>query len=152
MLNLSLYLPSLSLLFLISTHSLPSSHSLPIYLFLPLYLFLHLSLSLHSLLSSSSLTFTISSLAEVPECRLMIASTPHVIEHMIDAMLSSTYTYTCAQSVMCAIMCLSFSMETHQYLCRDSIVSSLLEMCEKIHRVPDYTSVAERQINRVLVE
>ena len=141
MLNLSLYLPSLSLLFLISTHSLPSSHPLPI----PLPSFTSLpsplSLSLHSLpSSSSSLTFTISSLAEVPECRLMIASTPHVIEHMIDAMLSSTYTYTCAQSVMCAIMCLSFSMETHQYLCRDSIVSSLLEMCEKIHKVPDYTS------------
>ena len=92
------------------------------------------------------------SLAEVPECRLKIASTPHVVEHLIDAMLSSTYTYTCARSGVCAIMCLSFSMETHQYLCRDAIVSSILEICDKTHSVGDNTSAAERQTNQILVE
>ena len=148
-----LYLPSMSLCSRYPlTHSLPSSHSLPISSFLYISSFTSLSPFILLPPSSSSLSFTISSLAEVPECRLRIASTPHVVDHMIDAMLSLTYTYRCARSIMCAIMCLSFSMETHQYLCRDSIVSSLLEICERIHKVPDNTSVAERQTNRLLVE
>lgn len=92
------------------------------------------------------------SLAEVPECRLKIASTPLVVDHLIDAMLSSTYTYACARSGMCALMCLSFSLETHQYLCKESIVSSVLELCERTHNVEDGTSQQERRTNQILVE
>ena len=92
------------------------------------------------------------SLSEVPECRLKIASTPQVVEHMIDAMLSTTYNYSCARSGLCALMCLSFSEETHMYLCTKSIVSSVLEICDRTRNVPDWSTPKERQTSQVLVE
>ena len=92
------------------------------------------------------------SLSEVPECRLKIVSTPQVVEHMIDAMLSTTYNYSCARSGLCALMCLSFSEETHMYLCTKSIVSSVLEICDRTRTVPDWSTPKERQTSQVLLE
>lgn len=99
-----------------------------------------------------SLSFSLSSFAEVPQCRVPIASTPNVIDTMIAAMLSTTYTYTCARSGTCAILCLSFSPETHGYFYDEVVLNRILEICNRTHHVNDGTTIAERTVNQTLVE
>ena len=103
-------------------------------------------------LSLSSFYLSLSSFAEVPQCRVPIASRSGVISNMIAAMLSKTYTHTCARSGMCALLCLSFSPETHRYLCEDSLLNRIIEICNRIDRVNDGTGLNEKTVNKTLVE
>ena len=71
---------------------------------------------------------------------------------MISAMLSKTYTFTCARSGMCALLCLSFSPETHEYLSVDSLLERIIEICNRVNNINDGTGTNEKIINKTLVE
>ena len=71
------------------------------------------------------------SFAEMPDCRYTIASTPDVIANMIAAMLCLTYTYDCCRSGMCALLCLSFSRETHRFLDDNTTLERILRISKK---------------------
>ena len=88
----------------------------------------------------------------MPQCRIPIASSAEVINTLFAAMLSPTYTYTCARSGMCAMLCLSFSPNTHRYINQEETLVKVLEVCERTHTVPDGTSENERSTNQTLVE
>ena len=87
----------------------------------------------------------------MPQCRLPIALSSEVIETLLAAMLSPTYTYTCARSGMCAMLCLSFSPSTHQYINQKVTLERVLEICHRTHLLSDGTSDKERSINQTLV-
>jgi hypothetical protein len=94
----------------------------------------------------------IGNFAEIPQCRVTIASNQSVIDNMMGAMLSNTYTYTCARSAMCALLCISFGPETHQYLSEESILNRILEICYRIQHINDSTPYTEKLINQTLIK
>ena len=68
------------------------------------------------------------------DCRLLIASTPRVIDTLMAAMLSPTYTstYMCSRYVVCTLLCLSFSPETHKFLNNYETYDNIMKLCDKI--------------------
>ena len=91
------------------------------------------------------------SFAEMPQCRLPIASSAEVVDALLAAMLSPTYTYTCARSGMCAMLCLSFSPCTHKYIKQEETMAKVLEIYDRTCVVSDGTSDKETAINQTLV-
>ena len=87
----------------------------------------------------------------MPQCRIPIASSVEVIDTLLAAMLSQTYTYTCARSGMCAMLCLSFSPSTHQYISQEETLTRVLGIYYRTFTKSDGTSDNVRSINQTLV-
>ena len=73
------------------------------------------------------------SLAELPECRLQIASNTKILEQFIAVILSPTYKYIASLATIAGMLCLAYSPETHPYLTRPEVTEGVIEACE-IHR------------------
>lgn len=71
------------------------------------------------------------SLAELQECRAHIVQCPGLLKQMMSAILSPTYTAICADIVLSALLCLSYSTELHEHLAVPYVIDSVLEACER---------------------
>ena len=90
------------------------------------------------------------SFAETPnlQCRLEISSTPGVIETLMIAMLSPSYTntYVCSRLIVHTLLCLSFSPETHRYLNKAQTYDAIMKLCKQTELSPTPTSVHSHKI------
>lgn len=70
-----------------------------------------------------------SSLAELPECRLQLASNRDVVDQFIAIMLTPTYKYIASLVTVAGLLCLSYSPETHVHLARREVISGAMVAC-----------------------
>lgn len=100
----------------------------------------------------SSVCFTTHSLAELPECREKIVHSPGLLNQMVSATLSPSYTPICAEIVLSALLCLSYSRDLHRHLATPYILNGVLEACdlftkelEKFRESPNATNKIDRK-------
>ena len=77
------------------------------------------------------------SLSELHSHRLEIARQPKIIEQMTSAMLSRSFSIFSVHVIISALVNLSYTPETHQYLTSPPILHGIVEACKK-----DYTTSA----------
>ena len=53
---------------------------------------------------------------------------------MISAILSPTYTFVCAQLVLSALLCLSYSTELHSQLALPYVLEGVLKTCTRFEK------------------
>lgn len=74
---------------------------------------------------------TICNLAELPECRVEIASNKEFMEQVIATMVTVAYKYIARQVALAGLLCLAYSPETHVYLTEPSMIEGIQEACVK---------------------
>ena len=71
------------------------------------------------------------SLAELPQYRVLLASNQQLMLQFIHIMHSPAYNYHTCLVTLAGMVCLTYSRETHQYLCRPEIIDGVLETCKQ---------------------
>ena len=70
------------------------------------------------------------SLAELPQCRLQLASDKLVVNQFIATMLTPTYKYIASLVTVAGMLCLSYSPETHVHLIRSEVLVGVMHTCK----------------------
>ena len=92
------------------------------------------------------------SLAELPECRLQIASNSKILQQFIAVMLTPTYIYIASLVTVAGMLCLAYSVETHPYLTQPSIIEGVIEACERDRSWTHYRiTEEERRLDSMLL-
>lgn len=71
------------------------------------------------------------SLAEIPRCRLAIASNPLLLRQLVGMMLTPSYKYIAPLVTIAGLLCLAYSPETHPFLATPEVVEGVMDACEK---------------------
>ena len=88
--------------------------------------------------------------AELPECRLQIASNETILHQLVAVMLTPTYKYIASLVTVAGLLCLAYSPETHQYLARPFVIDGIIEACE-INRTWCHLSEEEQKLDSLLL-
>ena len=81
---------------------------------------------------------------------MAIVRYPGVIEQMVSAILSPSYSVICAEIVLSSFLCLSYSQSTHRYLAQPHILHGVLESCKRFSR--EYNNPPIVPAQRISVE
>ena len=68
-----------------------------------------------------------------------------VVEQMVSAILSPSYSVICAEIVLSSFLCLSYSPSTHRYLAQPHILHGVLESCKRFNREFNSSSTVQQQ-------
>ena len=95
-------------------------------------------------------SLSLSSLAELPECRVQIASNEQLLQQFMGAMLTPSYIYIVSLVTAAGLLCLAYSSETHHHLAKPHIIDGIMEAC-MMQRPWCQITDEERRLNRLLL-
>ena len=104
----------------------------------------------YSLATCTYVPASFPSLAELPKCRLAIASNEILLSQLLGVMMSPTYKYIAPLVIMAGLLCLAYSPETHPYLSKLEVVEGVIEACE-IKRIWCRVTPEERRLDGLLL-
>ena len=89
-------------------------------------------------------------MAELPECRLRISSTPRILDQLLSVSLSEQFKSDTALVIAEAFLLLAHDSKAHEYLTRPDVVKGFLEVYQMRTNI-DMAALSEAERLSVVV-